>query len=157
MGNFYTDVIQKSALFHSTEICASIAMLEPSMMLPKVQAILADARAAGKHMAVFETYRSAERQEMLFEQGKTELKTVGVHHYGLACDIVYIVNGQPSWDGDFDYLGHLAVKHGLIWGGDWGAPNAAHTFRDDDHVQLIHVDQQVKLFDGSWYPSKDAG
>jgi hypothetical protein len=32
---------------------------------------------------IFETYRSQERQQVLFEQGATQLRTVGVHHHGL--------------------------------------------------------------------------
>ena len=43
-----------------------------------------------------------------------------VHHYGLAADVVKMVDGEPSWKGSFDVLGPLARKNGLIWGGDWG-------------------------------------
>lgn len=151
MGNFYTDFIQKWDEFHSTQICSQFALLAP-LMKQKIQAILADAHAEGHNMMLYESYRSTERQEMLFQQGKTKLQHIGVHHYGLAADIVYVVNGQPSWSGDFSVLGRLAVAHGLIWGGDWGAPNEHHDFIDNDHVQLIHVDQQDALFDGTFYP-----
>jgi hypothetical protein len=44
----------------------------------------------------------------------TKLKTVGVHHYGLACDLVKDIAGEPSWKGDFAFLGRLAKKHRLI-------------------------------------------
>ena len=93
---------------------------------------MAEAKALGHKLMVFETYRSQQRQEELFKQKKTKLKEVGVHHYGLACDLVKDINGQPSWDGDFSFLGRLAKKHGLILGGDWGTPDKPHSFRDDD-------------------------
>jgi hypothetical protein len=59
---------------------------------------------------------------MLFAQGAAKFKTVGVHHYGLACDIVKDIGGEPSWKGDFKFLGRLAKKHKLIWGAAWGSP-----------------------------------
>jgi len=151
VGNFYTDTLSKSPRFHSTDTCNLLSMLYPPFA-KAVKAILADAKAAGVVLTVFETYRSTERQELLFKQRVTQLQHVGVHHYGLAADIVHVVNGQPSWAGDFSLVGRLAVKHGLIWGGDWGAPGAHHSFIDEPHVQYVHVDQQQKLFSGEWYP-----
>jgi D-alanyl-D-alanine carboxypeptidase len=151
MGNFFTDVISKSSKFKSKDIVSDLALLEPNARA-LVQAIIADAGANGLKLMVFETYRSKERQELLFAQGATKLKNVGVHHYGLACDIVKDVNGHPSWKGDFSLLGHLAHHHSLIWGGDWGTPGIKHTFLDDDHVQRCSVGRQASLFAGSWYP-----
>ena len=101
---------------------------------------------------IFETYRSQARQIALFNQGATKLKQVGVHHYGLACDIVKDINGQPSWKGDFSMLGALAKHHKLIWGGDWGTPGSVHTFVDTDHVQRATIGRQAGLFNGDWYP-----
>jgi len=80
------------------------------------------------------------------------LQTVGVHHFGLACDIAKVVNAEPSWKGDFSFLGALARKHGLIWGGDWGRPGEAHNFVDAVHVQRCTLARQVTLIDGKWYP-----
>ena len=90
----------------------------------------------------------------LFNQGATKLRNVGVHHYGLACDIVKDINGEPSWKGDFTFLGGLAKAHGLIWGGDWGTPNVHHTFLDMDHVQRCSIGDQASLFRGEWYPDE---
>jgi hypothetical protein len=152
MGNFYTDVIKKSAKFNSKKIVNDMELLEP-VTRKLVQAILDDAEANGLKMMVFETYRSQDRQKALFDQGATKLKAVGVHHYGLACDIVKSINGQPSWKGDFSLLGQLAHHHQLIWGGDWGTPRSRHTFVDDDHVQRISIGRQAALFSGKFYPS----
>lgn len=151
MGTFYQDVIQRDPRFNSVDCISAIDLLEPTVRT-KVQSIIADAKAHGFDCMVFETYRSQARQKQLFDQGATELKKVGVHHYGLACDIVKSVNGQPSWKGDFSLLGRLAKQYGLIWGGDWGRPDLPHSFVDEVHVQWCSLNRQAALFRGEWYP-----
>jgi hypothetical protein len=150
-GNFYTDVIMNDPRFNSTKRIADPELLEPTTR-ELVQAIVQDAAANGLKLMIFETYRSQTRQQALFNQGATKLKQVGVHHYGLACDLVKDINGQPSWKGDFSMLGALAKHHKLIWGGDWGTPGSVHTFVDTDHVQRVTIGRQASLFSGNWYP-----
>lgn len=154
MANFFTDVIQKDPRFLSTSRIDDVALLEP-VTRAAVAAIIQDAKTHGMELMVFETYRSQARQQALFNQGASKLLKVGVHHYGLACDLVKNVGGSPSWKGDFSLLGVLAKSHGLIWGGDWGQPGIHHSFVDSDHVQRCSIADQVKLFAGTWYP--DAG
>jgi len=149
--SFYTEVIQKSPLFHSVDIVNDIDMLEPTFR-SKVSDLLNAAQAKNRPMMLFETYRSAERQQHLFDQKLTQLKDVGVHHYGLAADIVFLDHGRPSYKGDYSFLGVLAEQFDLVWGGDWGTPQMHHSFRDLDHVQRIAVADQNKLFKGVWYP-----
>jgi hypothetical protein len=149
--SFYEDVIQKDPRFRSTADIRDLALLEPDFR-DRVQKLMADAKAMGVELMITETYRSAERQEMLFEQKATQLKTVGVHHYGLAVDFAKLESGKAEWGGDWSFLGDLCRKYGLIWGGDWGTPLQKHTFRDMDHVQGCTVQQQAGLFNGSWYP-----
>jgi D-alanyl-D-alanine carboxypeptidase len=152
--NFYTDTIVKDARFKSTKRVADPNLLEP-ITRGLVDAIIADAAANGMSLMIFETYRSQARQTALFNQGATKLKQVGVHHFGLACDIVKDVGGQPSWKGDFSLLGDLARHHGMIWGGDWGTPGSKHSFVDTDHVQRCTIGRQASLFAGKWYPDKN--
>lgn len=151
MPGFYEDVIKNDPRFHSIQRVADPLLLEPQTRAA-VQAVIDDAAAHGIALMTFETYRSQERQQALFNQGASQLRTVGVHHYGLACDLVKDVNGDPSWKGDFTFLGRLARAHGLIWGGDWGQPNVHHSFQDMDHVQRCSVSMQAQLFRGEWYP-----
>ena len=131
--------------FTSTKRIADPELLEP-VTRDLVQAIIADAAANGLKLMIFETYRSQARQIALFNQGATKLRQVGVHHYGLACDLVKDINGQPSWKGDFSMLGALAKHHRLIWGGNWGTPGSTPTFVDDDHVQRVTLGRQARLF-----------
>lgn len=151
--NFYTRTILADPRVDSTKRVRDMKLLEP-VTRAKVQAILADALAHGVELMVFETYRSQARQALLFDQGATKLRKVGVHHYGLACDIVKSIAGEPSWKGDFSLIGQLAHAHGLIWGGDWGAPGVAHSFVDAVHVQRCSVARQAALFSGTWYPDE---
>lgn len=152
--NFYQQTIQNSPLFHSTEIISDISLIEP-VTLYLINEVIADAKGMGIDLRVYESYRSQERQAQLFKQGVTELKNVGVHHYGLAADLVKYVNGEPTWDGYYSFLGELAHKHGLISGQDWGTPNVKHSFVDPDHVQFCSVARQNDLFAGTWYPTGD--
>jgi hypothetical protein len=154
MGNFYTDIISKSSHFNDTKRIADIDLLEPKTR-ELVQAIVQGAKAGGVPVMIFETFRSQARQQLLFDQKATTLKTVGVHHYGLACDIVRDLDGEPSWKGEFSFLGELAHMHGMLWGGDWGVPGYKHSFVDPDHVQRVKLGRQPALFSGAWYPDND--
>src|SRR5271170_5821746 len=147
MSNFFLDVIQTDPRFNSTTIVKDTALLEP-ITRASVLGIITDAESLGVDLMIFETYRSQARQQSLFNQGATQLRQVGVHHYGLACDLVKNVGGDPSWKGDFSFLGTLAKNHGLIWGGNWGTPNVKHNFIDAVHVQRCSVSDQAGLFSG---------
>jgi len=151
MENFYNEVISHDARFDSAARVSDLVLLEP-ITRQLVQSIVAAAQQMGIALMVYETYRSQARQQELFDNGATKLRKVGVHHYGLACDIVRVVGGEPSWKGDFSFLGQLAHSAGLIWGGDWGAPQIKHSFVDSVHVQRCTVARQADLFAGSWYP-----
>lgn len=122
---------------------------DPALLFPplraKIESIVAEAKALGQELVIFETYRSAARQARLFAEGRTKLARVGVHHYGLAADLVRRVNGKLTWEADYALLGGLAKRRGLVWGGDW-------RFRDEVHVQGIPVSDQSRLFSGAWYP-----
>jgi hypothetical protein len=151
VANFYTTVISQDARFDSLTRIGDPSLLEP-VTRQLVEGLVTSARQMGIDLMIYETYRSQDRQQALFNNGATKLRAVGVHHYGLACDIVRVVGGEPSWKGDFSFLGQLAHSSGLIWGGDWGAPNIKHSFVDSVHVQRCTVARQGDLFAGNWYP-----
>lgn len=151
MGNFFTDVICPDPRFNSVDRISDPLLLEP-VTRQAVQNIIRASAAQGITLIAFETYRSQNRQAALFAQGATKLQHVGVHHYGLACDLVVLVGGETSWKPSYAFLGPLAAAEGLVWGGDWGTPQLPHSFRDFDHVQRCTIAQQDGLFSGSWYP-----
>ena len=113
MGNFYTDVVSPDARFESVTRVSDPSLLEPTMR-QLVEGIVSATEQMGIEVMIYETYRSENRQQALFNNGATKLRTVGVHHYGLACDIVRVVGGEPSWKGDFTFLGQLARSSGLM-------------------------------------------
>lgn len=154
MGNFYTDVIQKDPRFYSSDRISTLDLVEPVTRAAVIE-LVSDSAAAGIPLLVFETFRSLPRQELLFAQGATKLKQVGVHHYGLAVDLAKSINGEPSWKGDFSFLRVLAIKHGLVWGGDWAEPDQPHSFQDSDHLQRCSLRDQSRLFSGVWFPGDD--
>jgi peptidoglycan LD-endopeptidase CwlK len=75
----------------------------------------------GYEIAIFEGWRSPERQGELFSQGrKTPGKIVTratpfftFHNYGLAVDIAYLVKGKWTWEGDFDRVIPVFTSHGF--------------------------------------------
>jgi len=102
------------------------------------------------------TYRSVEEQNALYEQGRTSLHDShgaklsivtnakggqSYHNYGLALDIVLVVNGNEVWDTITDYEGDgtptwtkivnifKTQNQGWEWGGDWTS------FKDLPHFQ----------------------
>ena len=123
---------------------------DPILLFPpfrlKIESILAEAKGLGQEFVLFETYRSTQRQAQLFAEGRTKLARVGVHHYGLAADLVRRIEGRLVWEADYALLGKLAKRRGLTWGGDW-------RFRDEVHVQGIPVSDQSRLFSGVWFPT----
>jgi hypothetical protein len=144
-------VLEPDPRFTRIARCSDVALLEP-VTRAAVAAIIAGAANLGYTLIPFETFRSQGRQQQLYAAGATQLRTVGVHGYGLACDLVKSIAGEPSWKGDFTFLGELAKEHGLIWGGDWGEPGVAHDFIDACHVQRCAMADQSGLFAGVWYP-----
>jgi D-alanyl-D-alanine carboxypeptidase len=157
MSNFYTDVIVQSPLFKSPDECRDMMMLEPRTRAAVSSIIEKASKVYGITLQVSETYRSQVRQQLLFQQGATKedgktAQSMGVHHFGLACDFFKVINGAASWAGDWSFLRDLANKNGLISGLDWGQPNVKHTFIDPDHVQSCLLIQQSALYAGAWYP-----
>lgn len=83
-----------------------------SLLAPTVASLVEQALGAchesGYPVAVFEGWRSPERQAQLLDQN-TKDKFVtssppgfSFHQFGLAVDIAYYIDGKWSWEGDFD-------------------------------------------------------
>lgn len=150
--SFYTEVIKKSPWFNSTNVCKDMILLEPSFRA-KVQAVLDLAHKDGYDLRVAETFRSQARQAYLFDHGLTQLRKVGVHNYGLACDFSLFINGKYETDGSkYSFLLDYGKKIGFISGINWGTPWQSHSFHDWDHIQDVPVFRQNELFAGTWYP-----
>lgn len=103
----------------------------------KIDLVLGDAKKAGLDVALFDGFRSFQRQDDLYAQGRTKpgkkvTKARGGqswHNYGLAADLVFKRDGKWTWDGNWDVLGRIGKRHGLLWGGDWKG------FKDRPHFE----------------------
>lgn len=77
----------------------------------------------GITIQVTSTLRDAEYQRFLYEHvpDSTNTPLIGAHGFGLAFDVVPIVNGKAIWDnqGMWNKIGTLGKSLGLTWGGDW--------------------------------------
>ena len=125
----------------------SLDHLHPAFR-PLVDNWLAKCEAAGLDILVTCTYRSADEQQRLYEQGRTMPGKVvtnakpgqSAHNFSLpgnkpaslALDFVPLVNGKPVWDNKHPHwarAGELAVASGMEWAGHW------KRFRELPHVQ----------------------
>lgn len=89
----------------------------------KVNKALAKCNALGHQIEVFEGWRSPQRQDYLFEQGRTRPGAIVTkargweswHQYSVACDIAKRVAGKWSWDFDTKAVSTHFLAEGLEW------------------------------------------
>lgn len=146
----YQEKIKSHPQYTNAQLVADVDILYPPFAL-SVLKIFARACESGLRLCIYETYRSQERQLELFNRGVTKLKNNGMHHFGIAADIVFLKgNNQPSWDPQHEWakMGDLGKNLSLFWGGDWEG------FRDLPHFQLIEatVPEQAKIINGNYPP-----
>lgn len=119
----------------------SLDDLQPSVR-PLVDAFLAACAAAGADVLVTCTLRSDLEQDALYAQGRTKPGHIvtraragqSAHQYGLAIDIVPMINGKPDWHGEdpiWATVGELGQQAGLVW---LGAKNSS--FPEEPHFEL---------------------
>ena len=109
---------------------------------PLVDTFLASCSVANFDVIVTCTLRSNDEQTALYAQGRTSSGHIvtnaragqSAHNYGLAIDIVPVVNGKPDWNGSdpiWDQIGELGVAAGLTW---LGSPHSS--FPEKPHFEL---------------------
>ena len=98
--------------------------------------------------------RTFDEQDALYAQGRTRPGNIVTraragqsnHNYGLAVDVVPLVNGQPTWNvanAVWQRIGDEGKRAGLNWGGDWQA------FQDKPHFELpvgMSVQQCLNIY-----------
>ena len=149
--NWYEDGIKKHRQYQLAGLTSDIDILHPQFAF-NILKLFINAHKEGLRVCIFETYRSQERQLDLFNKGKTKLSKNGMHHFGIATDVVFRTEkNQPIWQGDWAALGKIGKELGLHWGGDW------ESFRDYPHFQLIPatVSDQAKIINGAYPPCDD--
>jgi peptidoglycan L-alanyl-D-glutamate endopeptidase CwlK len=126
------------------------------LLHPKVKemtlVLLQRAQEAGLNVDVFETFRTHERSDWLYTQGRTLARGgSSYHNYGLAVDLVFKdASGQWTWNSaQWKQLGYIGKQIGFEWGGDW------RSFPDSPHFQYTFGLSISDLLNGQRPPEED--
>jgi peptidoglycan hydrolase-like protein with peptidoglycan-binding domain len=137
---------------------ARLAKVNPQLA-NRIRQTAADLKAKGIKTTIVNTgaFRTPAMQNALYAQGRESLSKVNAmrkaagmgpisaaenkgkvsgqkawgsfHNYGLAVDLVPVVNGKPTWkvpDSTWKAIGAAGKKNGLEWGGDWKKKDLPH-------------------------------
>lgn len=110
----------------------------------RAEAFLAAAKAEGIDLLVTSTYRDAESQQALYDQGRIKpgKKVTNAkpgqswHNWKCALDIVPLRNGKPVWGATgedaklWERVGQIGEAAGLEWAGRW------KSFKELAHFQF---------------------
>lgn len=91
----------------------------------KVIELIRICRSKGIELAIVETYRTTTKQNEYKSMGRRYTRARGgfsKHQYGLAVDIVPVINSVPQWHNIrlWKKVGPIGERLGLRWGGRWG-------------------------------------
>lgn len=90
----------------------------------KVIALIQRCKSQGIELAIVETYRTHAKQSEYYRMGRKYTRAKqgkSRHQYGLAVDVVPIVNGEAVWNNKrlWRKIGLTGERLGLRWGGRW--------------------------------------
>ncbi len=102
----------------------------------KLRTAIADCQKLGYPVAAFELWRSPQRQDWLYAQGRTRVGKIvtkakaweSAHQLGLAADLAFLEKGAWSWNGKWMEVVDIMEKHGL---------ESLRPF-ETSHVQMMH-------------------
>lgn len=120
------------------EICKDINELHPKVKELALQ-LVEECRRQGIKLGISETYRTVERQDYLYAQGRTRSGAVvtnskgsdmqSYHQWRLAFDVFNNVLGNEYDSRVLQKIGAIGQSLGLEWGGSWSG------FQDTPHFQ----------------------
>lgn len=103
--------------------------------------LLAECKRQGLNIIITETYRTKERQDYLYAQGRTRPGNIvtnakgasmqSIHQWRLAFDICHNKRGDEYNMTILNKAAKIAKSFGLEWGGDWTS------FTDYPHFQYV--------------------
>lgn len=104
----------------------------------------------GLNVLITETYRSQERQNYLYEQGRTRPGNIVTwtkksrHTSRRAWDICKNVKGQEYSDSNFfKQCGEVAKSLNITWGGTWSTPDTPHFEISEDWLIPEEVNEMT--------------
>lgn len=104
----------------------------------KAQAVLDEMQYLGLPMRIVEGYRSPQRQDELYAQGRTKPGAIvtnakggqSLHNYGVAVDMCFRQYGYNATEAQWQTYGNVAKRFGFEYGGDWTS------FKDRPHIEM---------------------
>jgi len=110
----------------SLPMIADLEALHP-FFRDKISQLITICKAKGIELALVETYRTHAKQNEYKSMGKKYTRSGGghsKHQYGLAVDVVPIVDSIAQWDDTklWKKVGTVGEQLGLRWGGRWRNP-----------------------------------
>lgn len=115
IANYFKNTIQSSELYHSPKPVNDVDLLYPEFK-DKVDELISIYKEDHEHEPfILETYRSNDLQLSYFNRGASKIRKDGMHHFGIAVDLVALNdNGHVSYDIlDYDSLRKTAKELGL--------------------------------------------
>lgn len=111
----------------------------------------------GLSVTVVEAFRSWDKQDVLYAQGRTAAGDIvtdaeggdSYHNWGLAFDCAPLKNGVINWNDidTFNKMGSLGQQVGLEWGGNWTSYDIALV--DPPHFQYTFGLSTEQLLEGA--------
>jgi hypothetical protein len=117
-----------SNVYFSIQPCRDLSLLYPEfgsliqLGISDFNEIRPDAE-----VVLTETYRSDPLQLIYYNSGASKIRKNGMHHYGIAADCAFKINGKLTYKGDYKNLRKCFKEIGLHILKEW----------DEGHVQLI--------------------
>ncbi|SHJ45418.1 peptidoglycan L-alanyl-D-glutamate endopeptidase CwlK [Aquimarina spongiae] len=110
-----------------------IKKLHPAVQA-KARKFLNLAAKEGIYLRVTDGIRTFAEQEAIYAQGRTKPGEIvtdarggqSYHNYGLAIDVVPMVNGQPNYDDDYIRISQIGKSLGFTWGGHFRRTDKPH-------------------------------
>jgi peptidoglycan L-alanyl-D-glutamate endopeptidase CwlK len=108
------------------ELVARISKVLDAMTVLGVPMIVTDGvRTTAQQRALYAKGRTVPGPIVTNADGVTKLSNHQIKGdgFGHACDVAFLVNGQPSWDSRLPWkcYGACVEALGLVWGGSWTA------------------------------------
>lgn len=117
-------------------------------LLDFVDAAVAELDKYSIPMFAHEIIRDEKRQQQLFDEGFSKVRTNGAHTLGCAVDLIHIRHGWNLTNEGWLVVGHilkdLCSRRGfqMIWGGDWKADGTVDLLGwDPAHWELAYYRQ----------------
>lgn len=110
----------------------------------RISELMEACKAQGIELAVVESFRTHAKQAEYFGMGRKYTRSKGgssKHQYGLAVDVVPVVDGNAVWDNTMLWkkIGVMGERLGLRWGGRWRAPYDPAHFEWSGGITTYHL------------------